>query len=90
MNHAFGLLSEERLALLAVTLIVVGIQIFFSSFLLSILGLRRRAERIPSAACSRDCPRDRSAVRPHSRLPGARSLKLAADGWLNRRWHDRS
>ena len=28
--------------MLAATLIIVGIQIFFSSFLLSILGLRRR------------------------------------------------
>jgi hypothetical protein len=36
-----GALSEERLALLAATLIIVGIQVFFSSFLLSILGLRR-------------------------------------------------
>ena len=37
----FGALSEERLAVLAATLVIVGIQIFFSSFLLSILGLRR-------------------------------------------------
>jgi glycosyltransferase involved in cell wall biosynthesis len=36
-----GALSEERLAILAVTLVVIGAQIFFSSFLLSILGLRR-------------------------------------------------
>jgi glycosyltransferase involved in cell wall biosynthesis len=42
INHGFGPLSEERLAVLAATLIIVGIQIFFSSFLLSILGLRRR------------------------------------------------
>ena len=42
INHGFGQLSEERLAVLAATLIIVGIQIFFSSFLLSILGLRRR------------------------------------------------
>jgi glycosyltransferase involved in cell wall biosynthesis len=40
--NGFGALSEERLAVLAATLIIVGIQIFFSSFLLSILGLRRR------------------------------------------------
>ncbi len=37
-----GELSEERLAVFATTLIVVGMQVFFSSFLLSILGLRRR------------------------------------------------
>jgi hypothetical protein len=42
INRGFGALAEERLAVLAATLIIVGIQIFFSSFLLSILGLRRR------------------------------------------------
>jgi glycosyltransferase involved in cell wall biosynthesis len=42
INRGFGQLSEERLAVLAATLIIVGIQIFFSAFLLSILGLRRR------------------------------------------------
>jgi glycosyltransferase involved in cell wall biosynthesis len=42
INHGFGRLSYENLAVLAATLIIVGIQIFFSSFLLSILGLRRR------------------------------------------------
>jgi hypothetical protein len=36
-----GALSQTRLSLLAATLMIVGIQIFFSSFLLSILGLRR-------------------------------------------------
>jgi hypothetical protein len=41
INRGLGQLSEERLAVLAATLIIVGIQIFFSSFLLSILGLRR-------------------------------------------------
>jgi hypothetical protein len=42
IDRGFGGLSEERLAVLAATLVIVGIQIFFSSFLLSILGLRRR------------------------------------------------
>jgi len=37
-----GQLSEARLGLLAATLVIVGIQVFFASFLLSILGLRRR------------------------------------------------
>ena len=37
----FGPLSEVRLAILAATVIAVGAQIFFTSFLLSILGLRR-------------------------------------------------
>jgi glycosyltransferase involved in cell wall biosynthesis len=40
--HGFGSLSYERLAVVAASLLIVGIQIFFSSFLLSILGLRRR------------------------------------------------
>ena len=45
IDRGFGALSEEHLAVLAATLIIVGIQIFFSSFLLSILGLRRRDRR---------------------------------------------
>jgi glycosyltransferase involved in cell wall biosynthesis len=39
--HGFGSLSDEHLAVIAASLLIVGIQIFFSSFLLSILGLRR-------------------------------------------------
>jgi glycosyltransferase involved in cell wall biosynthesis len=42
INRGFGPLSDENLAVLAATLIIIGIQVFFSSFLLSILGLRRR------------------------------------------------
>ena len=42
LDRGFGELSEERLAVLAATLVIVGVQVFFSSFLLSILGLRRR------------------------------------------------
>ena len=42
-NRGFGELAEQRLAVLAATLIVIGVQVFFSSFLLSILGLRRRS-----------------------------------------------
>jgi glycosyltransferase involved in cell wall biosynthesis len=41
VDRGFGALSEERLAVFAATLLIVGIQVFFSSFLLSILGLRR-------------------------------------------------
>jgi hypothetical protein len=37
----FGALSQVNLAVSAVTTIVIGVQIFFSSFLVSILGLRR-------------------------------------------------
>jgi glycosyltransferase involved in cell wall biosynthesis len=41
ISHGFGSLSYERGAVIAASLLIVGIQIFFSSFLLSILGLRR-------------------------------------------------
>jgi glycosyltransferase involved in cell wall biosynthesis len=41
IDRGFGSLSEERLAVAAATLVIVGVQIVFSSFLLSILGLRR-------------------------------------------------
>jgi glycosyltransferase involved in cell wall biosynthesis len=42
-ERGFGALSEARLAVLAASVMIVGIQIFFSSFLLSILGLRRQS-----------------------------------------------
>jgi glycosyltransferase involved in cell wall biosynthesis len=42
IDRGFGALGEDRLAVLAAALVIVGIQIFFSSFLLSIIGLRRR------------------------------------------------
>jgi glycosyltransferase involved in cell wall biosynthesis len=45
INRGFGALGEERLAILSLTLIVVGMQVVFTSFLLSIIGLRRRSER---------------------------------------------
>jgi glycosyltransferase involved in cell wall biosynthesis len=41
IGRGFGHLSEERLAVLGASLLIIGIQVFFSSFLLSILGLRR-------------------------------------------------
>jgi len=41
LSSGAGALAETRLALLAATLVIVGLQITFSSFLLSILGLRR-------------------------------------------------
>jgi glycosyltransferase involved in cell wall biosynthesis len=40
--RGFGSLAQERAAIFAATLLVLGIQIVFTSFLLSILGLRRR------------------------------------------------
>src|SRR5271167_437410 len=42
ISHGFGSLADERAAVIAASVLIVGIQIFFSSFLLSILGLRRR------------------------------------------------
>lgn len=41
IDRGFGSLSEQRMALLAATLVIVGLQTFFTSFLISILGLRR-------------------------------------------------
>jgi glycosyltransferase involved in cell wall biosynthesis len=42
LAHGLGGLSEERVAILAATLLIVGVQVFFTSFLLSLIGLRRR------------------------------------------------
>ncbi len=41
IGRGFGSLAQERVAIFAATLLVLGIQIVFTSFLLSILGLRR-------------------------------------------------
>jgi glycosyltransferase involved in cell wall biosynthesis len=41
IDRGFGTLSEGQLAVLSATLVTVGAVIFFTSFLLSILGLRR-------------------------------------------------
>ncbi|MEA2302273.1 MAG: hypothetical protein QOD61_2672 [Solirubrobacteraceae bacterium] len=45
IDRGLGAISEERLAIVAAELLIVGIQVFFSSFLLSILGLRRVENR---------------------------------------------
>jgi hypothetical protein len=44
VSEGFGSLSEERVAILAATMVAVAAQIFFTSFLLAILGLRRRRD----------------------------------------------
>jgi hypothetical protein len=44
IDHGFGALAQTQLAIVAFELLIVGLQIFFSSFLLSILGLRRRED----------------------------------------------
>lgn len=41
-----GSLGEERVTILAATLVIVGVQVFFTSFLLSLLGLRRRGREV--------------------------------------------
>jgi glycosyltransferase involved in cell wall biosynthesis len=41
--HGLGGLAEERLAIVAATLMIVGVQVFFTAFMLSVIGLRRRA-----------------------------------------------
>ncbi len=42
IQAGLGSLAQERVAIAAATLVVLGLQIAFASFLLSILGLRRR------------------------------------------------
>jgi glycosyltransferase involved in cell wall biosynthesis len=44
IDRGFGSLAEQQLAVLAATLVTVGAEVFFTAFLLSILGLRRRRE----------------------------------------------
>jgi hypothetical protein len=44
IDRGFGALAEEQLGVFAATLVTVGIQAFFASFLLSILGLRRSGD----------------------------------------------
>jgi hypothetical protein len=39
--RGLGSLAEEQVTILAATLVIVGVQVFFTSFLLSILSLRR-------------------------------------------------
>jgi Ca2+/H+ antiporter len=44
IRRGFGQIADEQAAISAVTLTIIGVQVFFSSFLLSILGLRRKNE----------------------------------------------
>ena len=41
IDRGLGSLAEQKLAVVAATLTTVGTEVFFTSFLLSILGLRR-------------------------------------------------
>jgi glycosyltransferase involved in cell wall biosynthesis len=45
IDRGLGALGEEQLAVLSLTLIVIGMQVVFTSFLISIVGLRRRNDR---------------------------------------------
>jgi glycosyltransferase involved in cell wall biosynthesis len=42
ISRGFGTLADQRLAILATTTSIIGIQVVFTSFLLSLLGLHRR------------------------------------------------
>jgi glycosyltransferase involved in cell wall biosynthesis len=44
IDTGLGSLAQQKLAVVAATLITVGVEVFFTSFLLSILGLRRPTE----------------------------------------------
>src|SRR3954453_1030075 len=46
INRGFGELREEKLAIAGLALIVIGIQIVFGAFFLSILGLHRRSRAL--------------------------------------------
>jgi hypothetical protein len=46
IHRGFGELREEKLAIAGLTLVVIGIQMIFGAFFLSILGLRRRSRAL--------------------------------------------
>ena len=43
IQRGFGALGDEQLAVLSLTLLAIGMQIVFTSFLMSIVGLRRES-----------------------------------------------
>lgn len=61
--RGLGSLAQERVTILAATLLIVGMQVFFSSFLLSIIGLRRPDSFGAEAHALRGLLRSRSARR---------------------------
>ena len=78
VDRGFGALSEERLAVIGATLILIGFQVFSSSFLVSILGLRRRdypAQPQLRSVPLREAP-ERAAVAPE---PDVRRALVAED-----------
>ena len=54
LSRGFGELSEQKLAIIGMTLVVVGIQVVFGSFFLSVLGLSRRDAPSDELAGGRD------------------------------------
>ena len=46
IHRGFGELREEKLAIAGLALVVIGIQMIFGAFFLSILGLRRRSRAL--------------------------------------------
>jgi glycosyltransferase involved in cell wall biosynthesis len=52
IERGFGELREQKLAVAGLTLVVLGIQIVFGSFFLSVLGLRRRPSQSDELAPS--------------------------------------
>ncbi len=46
IHRGFGELREEKLAIAGLALVVIGIQMIFGAFFLSILGLRRRSRAV--------------------------------------------
>lgn len=47
VESGFGSLAKEKLALVAATAIIVGVQVIFSSFLISVIGLARAGQAAP-------------------------------------------
>jgi glycosyltransferase involved in cell wall biosynthesis len=59
----FGTLEREHEALLAVMLVALGVQVIFSSFFLSVLGLRRDYRSAAAAAPTREPVRLKESIR---------------------------
>jgi glycosyltransferase involved in cell wall biosynthesis len=75
--HGLGSLSEERVSILATTLVIIGIQVFFTSFLLSVVGLRRQDTPADEAPPEDGRP---GAVRAHLLRPLPRPTAASLGG----------
>ena len=94
ISHGFGSLADEHLAVVAATLLIVGIQIFFSSFLLTILGPPSPVSATPSGVAATPTARvgsadGHSASRAEARSTRGRTRRLVAGG-DPRRGHGRA